>query len=257
MKSVKLAYEELGNHNNPIVIILHGFFASSRNWRQMGKKFAENYHVYLLDSRNHGSSPHNTEMDYPLMAEDLKHFMDDHEIQAANILGHSMGGKVAMWFAMNYPERIQNLIVADISPVTYQHNFDRTILALKSIPFEQISNRKQADDYLLTLIPELSYRQFLLQNMQLKDGEYSWRVDLEIFEKTAMNIVVFPSIDGLSSFNDKALFIMGGNSAYLDKQAIYTSFPNARLVILQDANHWLHVDQPDAFYTQITEFIDN
>ena len=132
MSTVKLAFDEFGDSKNPALIILHGFFASSRNWRQMAKRFADDFHVYVLDIRNHGLSPHDSEMDYPVMAEDLISFMDEYDIATTNLLGHSMGGKIAMWFALNYPQRIQNLVVADISPTSYQHDFDKTISALNT-----------------------------------------------------------------------------------------------------------------------------
>jgi pimeloyl-ACP methyl ester carboxylesterase len=255
MNVVKLAFDEFGDSSSPALIILHGFFASSRNWRQMAKKFAEDFHVYVLDLRNHGLSPHDPEMDYPLMGEDLKSFMDDYDLSKANLLGHSMGGKVAMWFALNNPERVQNLIVADISPVSYQHSFDKTINALKRLPLDEISNRKQADDFLSASISELSYRQFLLQNLQLKEGKYCWRVNLDVFYRTADNIVGFPIFDLVPGFNDKPLFIMGGVSTYTDEEAIYRCFPNAEISVLENANHWLHVDNPDAFYTKVNNFL--
>ncbi len=255
MSSVELAYEEYGDGANPPLIILHGFFASSRNWRQIAKRLAEYHHIYLLDLRNHGLSPHNPEMDYQTMSADLQFFMDLHNIQTANIMGHSMGGKVAMWFALNHAEKIQNLIVADISPVSYQHSFDKTIQTLKAIPLSQISNRKQADDFLAKEISELSYRQFLLQNLILIDGQYSWRIDLDIFYHTANNISGFPSTESLPLFNDKVLFIMGGNSNYLNIQAIDACFPNTVISSIEDANHWLHVEKPDEFCKQVNSFL--
>jgi pimeloyl-ACP methyl ester carboxylesterase len=255
MKAITLAFEEFGDSNEQVLIILHGFFASSRNWRQMAKKFAQYCHVYVLDIRNHGASPHRAEMDYSLMSQDLLLFMHEHGCQAASILGHSMGGKVAMWFALNHPEKVQKLIVADISPVSYQHSFDNTIQALKSLPLEQISNRKQADDFLALKISELSYRQFLLQNLQLKEGKYYWRVDLDIFYQTADNIIGFPNTGADFSYKDKVLFIMGENSKYTNREAISDYFPKAEIAILKGANHWLHVDKPDAFFIKVLDFL--
>jgi len=255
MKEVKLAFEEYGDNANKPLILLHGFFASSRNWRQIAKKLAEHYHVYVLDLRNHGLSSHVEEMDYPLMAEDLRAFMDSQNLQMANILGHSMGGKVAMWFALNFPERVNSLLVADISPVSYQHSFDETINALKQLPLDQIVNRKQADDFLLPSIPELSYRQFLLQNLQLKEGQYSWRIDLDVFYRTADNIIAFPSVEGIKPFKGKTLFIMGGNSTYTDKTSINISFPDAEISTIKDANHWLHIDKPIDFLDEVIKFL--
>ncbi|MCK5121326.1 MAG: alpha/beta fold hydrolase [Methylococcales bacterium] len=255
MKPVKLAFECYGDRSRSPLIIIHGFFASSRNWRQMAKRLAEDYCVYVLDMRNHGLSPHAPEMDYPIMAEDLKSFMDEHQLATAKILGHSMGGKVAMWFALHHPERIQHLIVADISPVTYQHSFDHTINALKQLPLNQISNRKQADEFLSSAIPELSYRQFLLQNLQLKDGSYSWRINLDIFYHTADNIIAFPDLESVLPFMGKVLFIMGGNSNYTNKEAIGVCFSNAEIAVLENVNHWLHVDAPEEFLTKTLGFL--
>jgi pimeloyl-ACP methyl ester carboxylesterase len=257
MKPVALAFEEYGDSNDEVLIILHGFFASSRNWRQMAKKFADSYHVYVLDLRNHGLSPHNPEMDYSSMVQDLLSFMEKHGCQVANILGHSMGGKVAMWFALNHPKKVKNLVVADISPVSYQHSFENTIQALKSLPLEQISNRKQADEFLSSAILEFSYRQFLLQNLQLKEGKYCWRINLDYFYQTADNIVGFPDIGNSLFFMDKVLFIMGENSSYTNKEAINSYFPKAEITILKGANHWLHVDKPDDFFIKVVDFLQN
>ncbi len=255
MKTVKLAFEEFGDATKKPLIILHGFFASSRNWRQIARKLAEQSHVYVIDMRNHGLSPHVSEMDYPTMAEDLKAFMDEHKLKTANILGHSMGGKVAMWFALSEPERVDHLIVADISPVSYQHSFNNTINALKQLPLEQISNRKQADDLLSASIAELSYRQFLLQNLQLNNGEYSWRINLDYFYQTADNIIAFPSVEQMQPYLGKVLFIMGGNSTYNETDAIKKSFPTAKILTIKEANHWLHIDKPAEFLAAVNDFI--
>lgn len=255
MKTVNLAFEEYGEGGSQPLIILHGFFASSRNWRQMAKKLAEYYHVYVLDMRNHGLSAHAEEMNYSVMAEDLARFMDQQKLQSASLLGHSMGGKVAMWFALTYPDRVDRLIVADISPVSYQHSFDSTINALKNLPLQEISNRKQADDWLSDFIPELSYRQFLLQNLQLTEGVYHWRVNLDYFYQAADNIIAFPAIETIRPYTGDVLFIMGGNSNYTDKHAIERCFPNADISIVKDASHWLHIDKPDEFIDHVINYL--
>jgi len=255
MKSVELAFEVFGDRDKTSLIVLHGFFASSRNWRQIARKLSELYCVYVLDMRNHGSSPHAEEMDYPMMAEDIKAFMDKQQLMTTHILGHSMGGKAAMWFALNYSERVDHLIVADISPVAYQHSFDKTINALKQLPLGELSNRKQADAFLSPFIPELSYRQFLLQNLQLNDGEYKWRVDLDIFYRTADNIIGFPELNIIEPYQGRVLFIMGENSNYLDQQAINQCFPNAEVSIIKEASHWLHIDKPADFLDSVINFL--
>ncbi|TAK60218.1 alpha/beta fold hydrolase, partial [Methylobacter sp.] len=148
METVQLAFEEFGDSNNSPLIILHGFFASSRNWRQIALRLSVRFHVYVPDMRNHGASPHHPLMDYPAMTADLLQFMDDHGLKTASLLGHSMGGKVAMWLALSAPDRVNKLVVADIAPVSYKHNFDKTIQSLKALPLAEISNRKQAETLL-------------------------------------------------------------------------------------------------------------
>ena len=257
METVALAYEVLGQANaaSSPLIILHGFFASSRNWRQVAEKLSATHHVYVLDMRNHGASPHHPTMDYPAMAADVLAFMDAHSIKTANLLGHSMGGKAAMWFALNYPQRVDNLLIADIAPVTYQHSFNNLITALKSLPLETLKNRKQAELWLETEIPELSYRQFLLQNLVLVEGEYSWRVDLDIFYATGDNIIGFPDVTDEEPYRGQSLFLAGADSNYVNAEQICELFPNAKLSVIAEAGHWLHVQQPVKFLTLVDAFL--
>ncbi len=256
MNSIELACEEYGDNSSQPLILIHGFFASSRNWRKIAKSLAEFYHIFVLDMRNHGASPPASPMNYPCMAADLLGFMDEQGLQAASVLGHSMGGKVAMWFALNHPEKIEKLIIADISPVSYPHSFERTIQALKQLPLDQIRNRKQADDFLASQIPEWDYRQFLLQNIHLKEGKYCWRVDLDIFQQSADAIIAFPDTDSLSPYKDSALFIMGEKSTYTDVPAIVGCFPEAEVVVLKETSHWLHVQSPNEFCSNVIDFIN-
>ncbi len=255
METVSLAFEELGNPDDAPLIVLHGFFASSRNWRQVAEKLSANFHVYVLDLRNHGASPHHPVMDYPSMAADLLQFMKIHHLPTASVLGHSMGGKVAMWFALNYPERIDKLIVVDIAPISYTHCFNHLIKTLKALPLSKISNRKQAELLLATDIPELSYRQFLLQNLILTDGAYDWRVDLDIFYSTAPNIIAFPDVEQIATYTGKTLFLAGAQSDFVKVSDIKTLFPNATLTVIANAGHWLHVQQPGIFIGQVEQFL--
>ncbi|MBF6649069.1 alpha/beta fold hydrolase [Methylobacter sp. BlB1] len=257
MKTVELAFEELGSSNDRPLIILHGFFASSRNWRQVADRLSDKFHVYVPDMRNHGVSPHDPLMDYPSMTADLKSFIDQRGMKKVNLLGHSMGGKIAMWFALNYPECVDKLVVVDIAPVSYKHSFDPLIQALKSLPLNEISNRKQAEAMLAADIPELSYRQFLLQNLVLNHGEYRWRIDLDIFYRMAPNIVAFPDAGTLAPFAGKALFIAGADSNYVKSEDIATLFPKATPNVIANAGHWVHVQQPDIFVEQVVNFLSD
>ena len=198
-----------GQQNPETILVLHGFFASSRNWRKISECLCAKYHVYALDLRNHGNSPHHPQMDYPAMTEDVLRFMDTHLLTDSHVMGHSMGGKVAMWLALNHPRRIDKLIVADIAPKAYQHSFDKIINALQMLPIIELENRKQAEVLLAETIPQLEYRQFLLQNLLLVNGSYQWRVDLSIFLQAAHNIVAFPDTSTQEPFNGAALFSSG------------------------------------------------
>ncbi len=255
METVALAFEELGDPNHPALLILHGFFASSRNWRQVAEKLAVDYHVYVLDMRNHGSSPQNPQMDYASMSADLLRFMDDKSLNTASLLGHSMGGKVAMWFSLNHPVRVDKLIVADIAPVTYSHCFNKLISALKALPLAEINNRKQAELLLAEDIPELSYRQFLLQNILLKEGCYRWRIDLDIFQQSAPAIIGFPDTQSVKPYSKACLFLAGSDSDFVKQQDVKSVFPDAILSVIDKAGHWLHVQQPQTFIEQVQEFL--
>jgi pimeloyl-ACP methyl ester carboxylesterase len=255
METVDLAFSEFGEPNPEPLIILHGFFASSRNWRQVAEKLSAGFHVYVLDMRNHGASPHHPIMDYPAMAADLRQFIEQRELKTVNLLGHSMGGKIAMWFALNHCEFVNKLMIADIAPVTYKHSFNHTIQALKALPLAEIGNRKQAEEWLAETIPELGYRQFLLQNLVLADGKYQWRVDLDIFHRMAPNIAAFPEAGHLPPYTGKTVFIAGGNSDFVKAEDIGNLFPEATLTTIADAGHWLHVQQPEMFTDLIGNFL--
>lgn len=254
--NIDLAFEQFGDLKNPPLIILHGFFASSRNWRQIAEKLAANFWVYVLDARNHGASPHSEIMNYETMAADVAHFITQNELQNVSLIGHSMGGKTAMWFALHYLNLVQNLIVVDIAPIDYKHSFNPLINAMKSLPLAELNNRKQAELFLANIIPELSYRQFLLQNLVLKSGGcYEWRIDLDIFQDNAANILLFPNTENVLPFFGRTLFLAGGNSKYIKENSTETLFPFAQIQIIAEAEHWIHVQQPQAFLTAVTNFL--
>ncbi|MGR9085811.1 MAG: alpha/beta fold hydrolase [Gammaproteobacteria bacterium] len=255
MEPLDLCFSELGDPHSDPLIILHGFFASSRNWRSIADKLSGRFHVYVPDLRNHGASPHHPWMDYPSMAADVLRFVDRHELAEVSLLGHSMGGKTAMWFALNYPVRITKLVIVDIAPVSYSHSFDQIIGALKSLPLPEMRTRKQAEEWLAESISERSYRQFLLQNLILFDGQYQWRIDLDIFQRMAPHIVAFPDTERMNPFTGKSLFIAGENSDFVKMEDIRPLFPEAELTRVPDAGHWLHVQQPEMFIEKVGNFL--
>ncbi len=255
METVELAFEELGRQPSEPIVILHGFFASTRNWRKVAEKLAKSSRVFSLDLRNHGNSPHHPEMGYPMMVADVLRFMDAQGLSLAHFIGHSMGGKVAMWLALNHPERVGKLIVVDIAPKSYEHSFDVMIQALIDLPLAQLQNRKQAETLLAPKVPELEYRQFLLQNLNMQEGGYVWRINLATFKAEAAKIVAFPEIQSLVPYLGDALFIGGSDSTYVKKGDFSGLFPCARLDLIKGAGHWLHVQQPDLFMEKVESFL--
>ncbi len=255
MQAVNLAFEQFGEVTNSPLIILHGFFASSRNWRQIAEKLAASFGVYVLDARNHGASPHAEIMSYETMAADVVQFIIKHKLKNVTLMGHSMGGKTAMWLALNDSELVENLIVVDIAPIDYKHSFQPLIQALQNLPLAELANRKQAELWLAEWIPELSYRQFLLQNLVLKRDGYQWRIDLAIFQRNAPHILRFPTAENGRQFVGRTLFLAGENSHYLRKNSIETLFPFAQIQVIPNTDHWIHVQQPEAFLNALTDFL--
>lgn len=251
MSKVVLHFEEFGEAHLPPLLILHGFFASNRNWRHISKQLSDSYHVYSIDLRNHGASPHDPLMDYPSMALDVKGFIEDHGLNTVDILGHSMGGKVAMWFALHHPEQLCKLIVVDIAPVSYQHSFDGLIDTLLELPLDELSNRKQADEWLRKAIEDLSFRQFLLQNLVLVDGHYQWRINLNYFKQAGLAIIEFPELDSGLRYPKPITVLAGENSKYVDKAAVFRLFPQADIQQIANSGHWPHVEAPEAFLAAV------
>jgi pimeloyl-ACP methyl ester carboxylesterase len=258
MTPVELTFQKMGDDAHPPLIIVHGLFGSGRNWNGLARKFSEQFCVYTLDMRNHGGSPHATEMDYPHMAEDIAHFMDKEALNSATILAHSMGGKAAMWLALTQPEKVDKLIAVDIAPVHYDHSFSEILRGLKSIPLETVGSRKEADDYLSKVLTEVGLRQFLLQNLTIKNGQSSWRVNLDVISEALPNILAFPNTEGVAPYTKPVLFIGGGQSDYILPEHVPTVealFSEAKIETIFQAGHWLHAEQPVKFVEIVKGFL--
>ncbi len=254
-KPLALNWQALGESDRPPLVILHGFLASGRNWLTIAKALSDRFWVLLPDLRNHGASPHHPIMDYPVMAADMLGLLDRLELPEAAVLGHSMGGKVAMWVALNHPERVSKLLVADISPKKYTHDFNDILTALKALPLASLSSRKQADEHLRASIAKPSLRQFLLQNLKLEDGSFHWRVDLDILRDAGPMISGFPDSTGYYPYSDETLFVFGEQSGFLDQAAIQSLFPSATISMIAEAGHWLHAEQPVRFLEIVGRFL--
>lgn len=246
--------------NNIPILILHGLFGSNRNWHPIARSLSEKHIVYTLDLRNHGKSPHSDMMDYPQMAGDVLEFINKNNIERVNIIAHSMGGKVAMWLALSQPERVHKLVVVDIAPVTYQHDFADVLAAFQSVPLASITSRQQADNYLAQTISQSSLRQFLLQNLQFKEGHYRWRLNLQAISRCISHITGFPDVSNIQPFPERVLFIGGGQSDYLNKsnqQLTRKLFPKASFSIIKPAGHWLHAEQPELFLALVEPYLSS
>jgi len=257
LKTVDLSYTKHGEHG-PTLIILHGLFGSARNWQGIARQLADRFSVYALDLRNHGGSEHADTMDYPQMAADVLGFMQQQNLSDVILLGHSMGGKVAMQLALSYPDTVRQLVVVDIAPVHYQHNFDEVLAGLYHVPLDSVDSRKQADQYLAEKITTVSLRQFLLQNLVTNTaGGYQWRVNLASIEESMPVIMGFPSHTA-GGFVNPTLFINGATSSYLAKRhrAIASQvFPQALFETVANAGHWPHVESPVEFMEYLNGFL--
>jgi len=253
---MKLFFREYGQ-GKPM-IILHGLFGSSDNWLTQAKLFSGSYKVYTVDQRNHGQSPHSDTFDYPSFVADLAEFVDDHSIANPVVIGHSMGGKTAMNFALAHPDKIDRLIVVDISPKAYDLEHYTIVKGLLAIPIEKITSRNEADEVLSQHVPESDVRQFLLKNLQRKpDGGFSWKINLKIISEKLENIGLDLQVEG--SFEKPTLFIRGVKSKYVpdsDWDRILQVFPNAKLETME-TGHWVQAEKPQEFADVVTRWLNS
>lgn len=267
---MKLFFREEGE-GFPILIV-HGLYGSSDNWLTVAKKLSSGYKVYMIDQRNHGRSPNSEEHSYEAMTNDLAEFFDQQKIEKAIVLGHSMGGKTAMSFAADYPERVEKLIVVDIAPKDYfllndesQYYLHNNILrAMLELDFSRIESRKQVEDFLLERIDSAQIVQFLLKNVHRnkENHQYEWRLNVSVLYDNLDEIIKGVNAhwfdDRLPIYNYPVLFIKGANSNYIqaeDFASIRRIYPEAQIVEIPDAGHWLHAEQPQLFMEAIWSFI--
>lgn len=240
------------------LIILHGFLGMGDNWKTLGRQFADsNFQVHLVDQRNHGRSFHTEDFDYDLMAEDLKHYCNKYGLNNLVLLGHSMGGKTAMRFATTYPDLVNRLIVADISPRYYPVHHDTILAGLSSLDFSSISSRSQADQVLSDYVPEFGIRQFLLKNLYWVDkGQLGLRVNLPVLREQVSE--VGEALPNHATFSKPTLFLKGDKSEYVgesDEAIIHRHFSDVKIETITNAGHWLHAENPKEFFRHVLEFI--
>lgn len=249
-----LHYQQLGSGKD--IILIHGLFGRLENLNMVAKALSESYRVTSVDVRNHGDSFHSELMDYPSMAKDIVVIMQHLAIESAIVLGHSMGGKIAMELALTYPERVDKLIVADIAPVEYPPHHNQIIDGLKAIDLSSVKGRKDADKQLANYVDNLSVRQFLLGNLTSKNGQFVFKCDIENIDKNYPNIM--RTYQGSNTYSGPTLFIKGANSDYIlpeHRAEIVRLFPQSRARVIQGAGHWLHAEKTIAFNRSVTSFL--
>ncbi len=252
---MELNFKRLGA-GEPL-IILHGLFGSLDNWMTLAKTFAENFEVFVLDQRNHGQSPHSNEFNYEVMADDLYEFIMQHHIVDPIILGHSMGGKTAMQFAMNYPTRLSKLVVADIAPKSYPVHHREIIDSLYQLDFEIIKTRGEADEILSHFISDNSTRQFLLKNLYWQEkSKLAWRFNLPVIDKNIE--VIGQGLNNIHPFEKPTLFVRGELSNYVlesDYDEIHRVFPKVKIESIENSGHWVHAENPKSFLDIVSSFL--
>ncbi len=254
---MKLNFRKIGEIGPPLVI-LHGLFGMSDNWLTIAKSFAQTFQVYILDLRNHGQSPHSEHFSYKIMAADLAKFINENELKNVILIGHSMGGKVLMQFAIDYPKNFDKLIVVDIAPKFYPVHHTSILQGLHAINLENLQSRTEANEILKRFEENEGVRQFLLKNLfrNTVTGHFDWRFNLPILTKEIANIG--DEITTNEPVGNSILFVSGSASSYIldeDKKLILAIFPNAKFAIINGAGHWVQADKPLEFIEIVTNFI--
>lgn len=254
---MKLFYREFGE-GQP-VIILHGLFGQSDNWVTVGRRIADQFHVYIPDQRNHGQSPHTSIHSFPAMADDLDEFIEEYQIDNPILIGHSMGGKVAMTYALENPGKVKKLVVIDISPRKYPERIAHTkvITQMMSIDLEKVTTRGEVEKILESKIPDARVRMFIMKNLYYKlHGKLAWRLNLETINQSMD--MLFEGIRSENQYKGSALFIRGGKSDYIldeDIPLIESLFTEAVIKTIPGASHWVHADAPEELCYLLSGFL--
>lgn len=252
-----MLYSRIEGAGKPLLII-HGFLGMSDNWKSLGSQYAsEGFEVHILDLRNHGKSFHSDVFNYEVMAEDVLQYCNEHNLEKVSIIGHSMGGKVAMLFATTYSERVDKLVVADIGPKYYPPHHQDIFAGLNAVDFSKKPDRNGVEETLYPYVPDFGTRQFIMKNVYwVEPGQLGFRFNLKVFNDNIDEIGTALPQNAL--FTNPTLFIRGGNSRYIldnDLPQIEEHFPNNSLVTIPSVGHWLHAENPKAFFEETVHFL--
>ncbi len=242
------------------VVILHGLFGLSDNWVTFGRRLSEHYRVLIPDLRNHGQSPHSKVFDFPSLENDLAELVEEYGLTKIYLIGHSLGGKTAMFFTLHHPELVTKLVVADISlrksPPNREHQ--QLLDAMMNVDFTEAASRSDVEKQLQPLVKSLKLRQFLMKNVYWRDRHsLDWRLNLKAINENLLS--VFEGVDITGIYNGPVLFIRGGLSEYIldsDIPGLKMKFPGAEMKTIANASHWVHADAPGEFFGLVKNFLD-
>jgi pimeloyl-ACP methyl ester carboxylesterase len=254
-----MLYSRIEGQGKPLLII-HGFLGMSDNWKSFGFLYAaEGFQTHMLDLRNHGRSFHSENFSYEVMAQDVLEYCQQHNLEKIFIIGHSMGGKVAMFFATKYPEMMEKLIVADIGPKYYAPHHQDILAGLNAVDFSSKPDRTAVEEILFPFIPDYGTRQFLMKSLYWKEpGQLAFRFNLDVFNRKVEE--VGKTLPENAIFEKPTLFIRGGNSNYIldaDFPEIKEHFPNLELATIPNTGHWLHAENPNLFFRETALFLNS
>jgi len=243
----------------PPLVILHGLFGSLNNWHSHAAVLGERFRVLTVDQRNHGGSPHSAIMSYAAMAEDLREFISDQNTGPIQLLGHSMGGRTAMQFALTYPSEVQRLVVVDIRPQGDRPSHTHILEAMQGVDLSRVWTRGDVDATLAPLIPDQAERQLLATNLKrTEEGTFRWKINLDAIAARYAEII--GPVTAAGRFGGPTLFLTGGRSTYVgaaDHPGILDMFPNAQFVEISHAGHWVHADAPAEFRRIVMDFLSH
>ncbi|MFA7445172.1 MAG: alpha/beta fold hydrolase [Flavobacteriaceae bacterium] len=244
-----LLHSKIEGNGSPL-LILHGYLGMSDNWKTLSTQYAQNgFEVHSLDLRNHGRSFHSDEFNYKVMVDDILHYCDHHNLDKINVIGHSMGGKLAMFLAVLHPEKVEKLIIADISTRAYRPHHQDILQALNAVDFSLQKERKEVEEVMAHYVPDFGTRQFLMKNVYRKSpDELAFRINLKTLTEKYDDIGI--AVPENTTFEKPTLFLKGENSGYIkerDEQDIIRHFPQAEIKIISKSGHWLHAENPKEF----------
>ena len=253
-----LNYKTYGEHKNQALLIIHGLFGSLDNWMSLAKQWSKDHFVLTIDVRNHGRSFHKDSMTFEEICDDILEVLDSESIKKVDVIGHSMGGKIAMDFAANHPSRLNKLIIVDVAPYEYSPHHSEVFNMLDKLEINSYSSRQDIEMAIRDDLKDEGVVQFISKNVRRNEytHHFEWKFNYPVLRREYEYLITrIPS----QGFNGNVLFIGGDRSNYINKETsgrIFDLYPNFELEYVSDSGHWVHVDNPTEFYNKVNDFIN-